>query len=101
MSVEVHSKTGSQLSGFLKFFTVFSLANYSNIDLEWLYASTFFKKYNFQTENPFELPIHQNFKIVTLRMRIAVYGPVKLALIRGVHGTWKQEWCWDVEMMGC
>ena len=35
MSVEVHSKTGSQLSGSSKFFTVFSLANYSKIDLEY------------------------------------------------------------------
>ena len=35
MFVEVESKTGSQLSGSSKFFTAFSLANYSKIDLEW------------------------------------------------------------------
>ena len=35
MSVEVHSKTGSQLSGSSQFLTVFSLANYHKIDLEW------------------------------------------------------------------
>ena len=35
MSVEGHSKTGSQLSGSSKFFTVLSPENYSKIDLEW------------------------------------------------------------------
>ena len=55
-------KTGSQLSGSSKFFTVFSLANQSKIDLKWSYTSTFFEKYNFQTENLFQLPSAKKFQ---------------------------------------